>query len=276
MILVLALFSINLLLVVKVISSSTVNAVKEKIDITLYLKSDAEENRILALKSQVENLGSVKQVDYVNKQVALEDFREKHKNKPEILQALLELGKNPLSPSLIIKPKDINNYEELVANLNKINDDIIESKDFDDYKVQLAKINSIAQKANQVGLFVSLLFVLITMLVVYNAVRVAISTHKREIGIMRLVGASAWFIRAPYLISSMIYSFFGVIIVIIIIYPLLNLFQPYLTTFFSGFEVSLLNYYNSNFILIFGLEFLAASLINALASLVAISKYSKV
>jgi len=276
MILVLALFSINLLLVVKVISSSTVNAVKEKIDITLYLKSDAEENRILALKSQVENLGSVKQVDYVNKQVALEDFREKHKNKPEILQALLELGKNPLSPSLIIKPKDINNYEELVANLNKINDDIIESKDFDDYKAQLAKINSIAQKANQVGLFVSLLFVLITMLVVYNAVRVAISTHKREIGIMRLVGASAWFIRAPYLISSMIYSFFGVIIVIIIIYPLLNLFQPYLTTFFSGFEVSLLNYYNSNFILIFGLEFLAASLINALASLVAISKYSKV
>jgi cell division transport system permease protein len=276
MILVLALFSINLLLVVKVISSSTVNAVKEKIDITLYLKSDAEENRILALKSQVENLGSVKQVDYVNKQVALEDFREKHKNKPEILQALLELGKNPLSPSLIIKPKDINNYEELVANLNKINDDIIESKDFDDYKAQLAKINSIAQKANQVGLFVSLLFVLITMLVVYNAVRVAISTHKREIGIMRLVGASAWFIRAPYLISSMIYSFFGVIIVIIIIYPLLNLFQPYLTTFFSGFEVSLLNYYNSNFVLIFGLEFLVASLINALASLVAISKYSKV
>ena len=276
MILVLALFSINLLLVVKVISSSTVSAVKEKIDITLYLKSDAEENRILALKSQVENLGSAKQVDYVNKQAALEDFREKHKNKPEILQALLELGKNPLSPSLIIKPQDINNYEELVANLNKINDDIIESKDFEDYKTQLAKINSITQKANQVGLFISLLFVLITMLVVYNAVRVAISTHKREIGIMRLVGASSLFIRAPYLISSMIYSFLGVILVIIIIYPLLNLFQPYLTTFFSGFEVNLLNYYNSNFLLIFGLEFLVASLINVLASLVAVGKYSKV
>ena len=272
----LALFSVNLLLVVKVLTSATVNSVKEKVDISLYLKSDSSENLILALKSQVENLNSVKQVDYITKQSAIESFREKHKNDPEILQALLELGKNPLSPSLIIKPKDINNYDELIVDLNKIDNDIIESRNFDDHKAILAKINSIAQKANDVGLFVSLLFILITVLVVYNAVRVAIFTHKREIGIMKLVGASTWFIRAPYLISAMIYAFLGVIMMIIVIYPSLSLIQPYLATFFSGFEVNLLDYYNNNFLLIFGLEFLAASLVNVLASLVAVGKYSKV
>jgi cell division transport system permease protein len=272
----LALFSVNLLLVVKVLTSATVNSVKEKVDISLYLKSDSSENLMLALKSQVENLNSVKQVDYITKQSAIESFREKHKNDPEILQALLELGKNPLSPSLIIKPKDINNYDELIVDLNKIDNDIIESRNFDDHKAILAKINSIAQKANDVGLFVSLLFILITVLVVYNAVRVAIFTHKREIGIMKLVGASTWFIRAPYLISAMIYAFLGVIMMIIVIYPSLSLIQPYLATFFSGFEVNLLDYYNNNFLLIFGLEFLAASLVNVLASLVAVGKYSKV
>jgi len=272
----LALFSVNLLLTVKILTSATVGAVKEKIDISLYLKSEAPENLILALKSQISNLDSVKQVDYISKQAAIESFREKHKNNPEILQALLELGKNPLSPSLIIKPRDINNYDELIVSLNKIDNDIIESRNFDDHKAILAKINNIAEKANEAGLFISALFILITILVVYNAVRVAIFTHKREIGIMKLVGASTWFIRAPYLISGMIYAFLGVLMVIIIIYPALSLIQPYLATFFSGFEVNLLDYYNSNFLLIFGSEFLAASLINVLASLIAVGKYSKV
>ncbi len=275
-IIVLALFSVNLLLAVKVLSSATVSAVKEKIDVTLYIKNDAPESRIIALKSQLTNLDSVKQIDYISKQAALPIFQEKNQNKPEILQALLELGKNPLSPSLILKPKDIDNYDSLIASLNKIDNDIIESKNFDDYKNMLAKINSITGKANEAGLFVSSLFVLITILVVYNAVRVAIYTHRREIGIMKLVGASTWFIRAPYLVSAMIYALIGVVAIIVLLYPFLSLIQPYLATFFSGFEVDLVGYFKSNFLLIFGLEFLAATLVNVLASLVAVGKYSKV
>lgn len=275
-ILVLALISVNLLLAVKIISSSAVSAVKDKIDISLYLKSDAEESRILALKTKIAGLDSVKQVDYVSKQAALPIFRERNKNKPEILQALLELGKNPLSPSLIIKPVDANNYEGLIAGLNKIDDDIIESRDFDDHKAMLAKINNITGKASQVGLIISFLFVLITVLVVYNSSRVAIYTHRREIGIMKLVGASTWFIRAPYLVSGVIYAFLGVAVTLAVIFPLLGLLQPYLESFFSGFEINILDYYAHNFFTIFGLEFLAAVLVNSLASLIAVGKYSKV
>jgi len=278
MILVLALFSVNLLLAVKVLSSSTISAVKNKIDVSLYLKTDAAEDRILALKAKVSQLEAVRQVDYISKQAAVEAFREKNKNRPEILQTLIELGKNPLSPSLVIKPKDVNNYDELIASLNKITDDIIESRDFKDYQTVLAKANNITQKASQAVLTISLLFVLITTLVVYNTARVAIYTHRREIGIMKLVGASTWFIRAPHLISGIIYAFLGVAIIIIILYPLLGLIQPYLASFFYGldFEVNILSYYNSNFFTIFGLEFLAAALVNLLASLVAVGKYSKV
>lgn len=275
-IIVLALFSVNLLVAVKVLSSATVAAVKDKIDISLYLKTDAPESGILALKSQISALDYAKQVDYVSKQAALPIFQEKNRNHPEVLQALIELGMNPLSPSLIVKPKDINHYNELIASLNKIDNDIIESRNFDDHTAMLSKINSITGKANQAGLFISSLFVLITILVVYNAVRVAIYTHRREIGIMKLVGASTWFIRAPYLISAMIYALLGVAIVMVLLYPFFSLIQPYLTNFFTGFEVNLLAYFEANFLMIFGLEFLAASLVNILASLVAVGKYSKV
>ena len=92
-ILVLALFSINLLLVVKIISSETIQAVKEKIDVSLYLKSDSAETEIVNLQSKINALSQVKQVDYVSKAEALETFRIEHKNDPEILEALIELEK---------------------------------------------------------------------------------------------------------------------------------------------------------------------------------------
>ncbi|NCO79832.1 hypothetical protein COT96_00590 [Candidatus Falkowbacteria bacterium CG10_big_fil_rev_8_21_14_0_10_38_22] len=275
-ILVLALFSINLLLVVKVISATAISAVKEKIDISLYLRTNTEENRILALKAKISKLEQVKDIEYISQQAALESFKVKHKNNPEILQALVELGKNPLSPSLIIKPKNIDQYDELIASLNKIEDDIIESRNFADRKTMLEKINSITDKVSEAGLLMSLVFVFITLLVVYNAIRVAIYTHRMEIGIMKLVGASNWFIRAPYLLSSIIYTLIGLIATIIIFYPFLGLLQPYLEAFFIGYNFNVISYFNSHFIAIFGIEFLAAALINALASLVAVSKYSKV
>ena len=275
-ILVLGLLSVNLLLVVKVLGSTAVSAIKEKIDISLYLKPEADESRILALKSQISLVSQVKEVNYISKQTALETFRNKHKDNQEILQALAELGKNPLSPSLVIRPKDVDNYEELIAALNGFDDEIIESRNFDDHQAILMKINNLTKKASEAGLIISLLFILISILVVYNTFRIAIYTHKREIGIMKLVGASTWFIRSPYLISGIIYSLIGVVAIIIILYPLLNFIQPYLETFFSGLEVNILKYYNNNFFTIFGLEFLAITLINFLASLVAVGKYSKV
>lgn len=276
LILVLALLSVNLLLVVKVLGSTAIGAVKEKVDISLYLRSEAPENRIFTLKDRISGLDSVKEVNYISKQTAIENFRDKHKNNQDMMLALSELGNNPLSPSLVIKPKEVDNYDELIVSLNTIDDQIIESRNFDDHKAMLAKINNITDKASRAGLIISLFFVLITVLVVYNTVRVAIYTHKREIGIMKLVGASTWFIRAPYLISGIVYALLGVSAVIIILYPLLSLIQPYLANFFSGFEINILTYYNNSFIKIFGLEILAVILINFLASLVAVGKYSKV
>ncbi len=275
-ILILALFTVNLLLLVKVIGSASINAVKQKIEVSLYLKPEADESRILALKAKLSNLSQVEDVSYISKQSAIDSFKTKHKNDPEILQALVELGKNPLSPSLVIKPKNLGQYDELIASLNKIDDDIIQSRNFDDYKAMLAKINEITNKVSEAGMALSTIFVIITLLVVYNAIRVAIYTHKREIEIMKLVGASNWFIRSPYLISSLIYTLIGLIIVVGMVYLFLGLLQPYLSAFFVDYDFNLISYFNQNFITIFGLEFLGAAFINILASLVAVGKYSKV
>jgi cell division transport system permease protein len=275
-ILVLTLFTVNMLLVVKVVGQTAVDAIKDKIDINLFLKTDAPEERIEALKIKIASLSEVKSVNYISKSVAMEEFRKKHQDNPEILEALKELGDNPLTPTLVIKPNDMEVFDNLINQLNIIEDDIIESRNFANYRNMLEKINAITNKVSNAALVLSSIFIFITLLVIYNSVRVAIYTHKKEITIMRLVGASNWFIQLPYVFSSIIYTFFGVAIVMLLFWPFLNLLQPYLETFFVSYNVNLLNYFYGNFLSIFGLQFLVASLINILASLIAVRRYSKV
>jgi cell division transport system permease protein len=269
-ILVLALFSVNMLLVVKIVGETAVGAIKEKIDINLFLKSTAEENQILALKAKIASMEEVKDVAYISKAEALENFKKNHEENPELLDALRELGQNPLTPSLIIKPKNLNSFDNLINKLNAIDDETIESRNFTNYKVMLNKINNITTKVSDAGLVLSAIFILVTLLVVYNSVRVAIYTHRREIMIMRLVGASRWFIQMPYLLSSIIYTFIGILIIMAIFY------QPYLEAFFVGYNINILNYFYLNVFKIFGLEFIGAALINIFTSYLAVRKYSKV
>ncbi len=275
-ILLLALFSINTLITVRLISDNAVTAIKEKIDISLYIKPDTVETEIMALKARVAALPQVKNVIYVSKQSAIDAFRQKYQNDQAVLAALKELGRNPLSPSLTIIPKNFDESELLINNLKMIDTPIIESRDFSDNTAILNKISDITNRVNQVGLFVISIFILTSLLVVYNAIRVAIYTHRQEIEIMRLVGASNFFIYMPYLFSAIVYALISVLIIISVFYPFLTLLQPYLEAFFTGYDINILSYFVDNFFLIFGTQFLVVVAINVLASLFAVRKYARI
>lgn len=275
-ILVLSLFIVNLLITVRVITESAIDSIRDKIDITLYMKSDSSETEVMDLKTKIEVLPLVKQVSYISQDEALSSFRQKNETNPEVLEALRELNKNPLTPTLVVKPKDVDRYDDLVVNLDRLNTDIIDSKNSDNPKTMLDKINRIAGKVNEVGMIISLVFVVITILVVYNTIRVNIYTHNREIKVMRLVGASNWFIRAPFLFSGIIYAFFGLVVTAGLFFPFLTLLHPYLKTFFAGYNLDIIQFFKTNWFLIFGLQFIVSSLINIVASLIAVRKYSKI
>ncbi|MEI7497889.1 MAG: ABC transporter permease [Candidatus Falkowbacteria bacterium] len=274
-ILVLSLSLINIVLIVQLVTQSAITSVKDKIDIVVDINNTAEEAQILELRDQIAKLERVRRVDYITKAKALEDFRKKYENQPNVLQALRVINKNPIGASLLIKAKDINQFDSLITDLNKITNPIIEKRDVDDPRDMLGKINVIADKINKVGYAISIIFIIITVLVVYNSIRVAIYTHKREIKIMRLVGASNWFIQSPFLLSSVIYTLLGIGITLGLFYPFVNLLQPYLEYFINDYQINLVSYLHANFWRIFGTEFLIAALVNLLASWVAVRKYSR-
>jgi cell division transport system permease protein len=265
-----------MLVTVRLISDNAVAAVKQKIDISLYLKSEATDQQINALRAQISASPNVGQVDYISKESAMQSFRIKYENNPQVLSALQELGRNPLSPSLTIIPKNFDESNLVINELRMLDNPIIESRDFSDNTVILSKIDNITKRVNEAGLFIISIFILISLLVVYNAIRVAIYTHRQEIEIMRLVGASNAFIYMPYLCSAAVYALLSVLIVISIFYPFLTLLQPYLEAFFMGYNINILSYFVDNFYWIFGGQFLAVLVINALASLLAVRKYARI
>lgn len=275
-ILVLTLFSINIMVTVRIISDNAISVIKDKVDFSLYLKNESREDEVLALKTRIEGLGNVKSVEYISKQQALQKFRDKNQNNQQVIEALRELGKNPLSPSLVISPSDTAQAPQLVESLKRLDSDIIESRNFSDNATIIKKIDYITNKINEAGLFVIIIFSLTSLLVIYNTIKVAIYTHRREIEIMRLVGASRSFIVAPFLVSALIYSLIAVLVITSIFFPFLSLLQPYLEVFFTGYNINIVSYFITNFWIIFGIEFFAAAFAAMLASLLAVRKYSKI
>ncbi len=275
-ILILALFSINMLLTVKLISQNAVSAVKEKINISLYFKADASEATILDVQSRVKAMPEVRAVTLISKSEALDNFRNRNNNNPEILNALKELGKNPLSPSLIIVPKNFDDSGRLITILRALDSEAIESRDFSDNSLILERINFVTNRVNEIGMFLIIIFVLTSILVAYNAIRVAIYTHRQEIEIMRLVGASNFFIYTPYLVSAFVYALVATSAIVLVFYPFLSIMQPYLEVFFTGYSVNILTYYVNNFASIFGLQFMIVFAITTFASLLAARKYAKI
>ena len=93
---------------------------------------------------------------------------------------------------------------------------------------------------------------------------------------MRLVGATNWFIRMPFILESVLYAFVALLINIGLIYLFINILTPYLGTFLANYDFDLTAYFSDRFLLIFGLEFVLAVVLTILSSAFAIRRYLKV
>ncbi|HNW56043.1 MAG TPA: permease-like cell division protein FtsX, partial [bacterium] len=94
-ILILTLFSVNLLLSLRIVGQAAVDNLKNRVDISIYLRQGISEDKAMSLKARLANLENVQEVNYVSQAQALQAFQDRHKNNPEIMQALEQLDKNP-------------------------------------------------------------------------------------------------------------------------------------------------------------------------------------
>ena len=269
--------SINFLVVINAISDSAIAAVQNKIDVSIYFKQDVRESKVAEVKATLETLSQVKELIYISPDENLEVFKERRKDDPVIQEVLQELAGNPLGSTLVIKAKSLSDYPEILKAIdNPAYTDLIDKKGYDDHQAAIENINTITNNVKKGALIISLMFVLIAVLIVFNTVRIAIFTHQQEIGIMKLVGATNGFIRSPFILENIFSGIIACVLAITVIYFLLSLVQPHLNNFFAGVDVNLIGYFNTNFIIIFGGQLLGIIILNIISSSLALGKYLKV
>ncbi|OGY42929.1 MAG: hypothetical protein A2729_02625 [Candidatus Buchananbacteria bacterium RIFCSPHIGHO2_01_FULL_39_14] len=276
-IIVLTFISINFLVVINFITDAAIKVLQEKVDISINFKPDVLEPQVQEIQTYLSALTQVKEINYISQKEALENFRQTHSANQLVIDSLAELENNPLGASLQIKAKNLDDYSEIITVINNSKyNNLIAVKNFDDNQLYISKTKNVSEYVKKIAVFASGFFILVAFLIVFNTIRVAIYTHRQEIGVMKLVGATNWFIRGPFIVEAIFYGVIACILAILIIYPFLNFLQPYLVKFYLTEDFNIINYFNENFWQIFGLELLVIIALTIVGSIIAIRRYLKV
>jgi len=259
---------------------NSLNVLKDKIDVTATFITSASEEDILKIKASLENLNEVSLVTYTSREEALETFKERHANDQSILTALNELNENPLGASLDIKAQDPSQYKGIAeflegsSALSSGGVSIIDHVNYYQNKVAIDKLGDIIKSADKLGLAVAMAFILLSILIAFNTIRLTIYIAKEEISVMRLVGASTTYIQGPFVIVGVMYGLLGAILALIIFLPITYWIGNTTENFFIG--LNLFTYYLQNFLSIAGILLLSGVMVGAISSLWASRRYLRI
>jgi len=273
------LFVLGSLVFLDAMLDSALGQIQSKVDINVYFTVDAPENEMIAMKESLEALPETASVDFVSRDEAVAEFTRKHADDQLIIQALNELDENPLGAHLNIRAKETSQYESIARYLDSENAlssgnaGIIDKINYFQNKTAIDKLSKIITSVDALSFAVLIIFIIISIMIVFNTIRLAIYTSKEEISVMQLVGASHSYIRGPFVIEGMMYGFTSALFAMVIFYPVTIWLGPFTEDFFGGTNV--FDYYVDNFSQMFLILILAGVILGALSSFLAIKRYLK-
>ena len=274
-IMVIVIFLPTFLFLLRPASKALISGIEEKVDISLYFNEDAKPEDVSLVKSAVSKIPEVKEVEYISKEQALDRFVERHKNDPVLMESLKEVGNNPFLSSLDIKAWQVSQYGQIVKFLETSPfNSLINKIDYSQRKIIIEKIFSTISAVNKAGILFALILGIIAILIAFNAVRAAIDDSKEEIKIMRLVGASNWFIRGPFLIQGVIIGFIAALITFLIAFGACWALDSKIKLITPG--ISVFNLFVSNIGVLILIQLVTGIGLGVVSSIIAIKKYLKV
>jgi cell division transport system permease protein len=269
------------IIVISFISNSaltqTIKGVTDKIDVSIYLKDTATQAQRDAFKKALEANENVESVHYRTKEEALDIYKKQIAGNQKLIEGLAITG-NPLPPSFQVKAKDPKKLDSIIAVSTQPDyKDLLDPTAPPSYSGQNKDtINRIVRVSNffkSSELIASILFVIISTLIIFNTIRMAIFTRREEIEIMKLVGATKWFIRGPFIFEAALYGIIAAVIAVVLSYALLLGGAPKLASYIN--VDSTINFFRSYPLLIIAGELVIGICIGALSSLLAMSRYLK-
>jgi cell division transport system permease protein len=276
-----SLFVIGALIFLGALLDTSLNQLQEKVDINVYMMTNASEDEIVALQKQIQALPEVEKVEYISREEALKDFRIRHENDQLILQALDELGDNPLGATLNIKAKETSQYagiakflesqDALSSNGGK---QIIDRVNYFQNKIAIDKLNDFMNSIETLSFAIGIFMAFISVAMTFNTVRLAVFTAKDEISVMKLVGAHNKYVRGPFIVEGALSGVISAFVALILFYPMTLWLGPATKTFFGG--ISIFDYYLNNFGQIFLVMIVSGIVLGGGSSYLAVRRYLKI
>jgi cell division transport system permease protein len=272
----LTLLIISTFAIMTLVIGKTTDSIREKMDISVYFNDTASISQIVDLQGKIAARSDVKEVKYVSKEEALAIFKEQQQGKK--VANLISANDNPLPRSLEIKATQPEYLDQIAQFIGQDQfKPLLHNVSYQENKVVIQRLIGFTSFLKKMGWIASIIFVLISIMVILNTIRLTIFTRKDEIEIMRLVGASETFIRVPFIVEGFLYGFIATILATIFIRLGVVIITPMMDQYL-GIDLSyrMVNFFSANFLTVIGLELLVGIVIGIGCSLFSIRKYLRI
>ncbi len=255
----------------------TISDLTSHIDVVEYLKDNVTSTQREKQMNELKQLPNVAAAKFTSKNDALKAYERQNANNPTLLAAISETD-NPLPASITIKPVDPNKLQDIQDFLNKPEQKNLQSDPTSysgDRKAAIDKITSATHFFQQAGVIGIIVFIIISMLIIFNTIRMAIFNRRDELIIMRLLGASTAYIRGPFVVETMLYGAVAAAISLTICWSLFKVAASTLQASSLGLlDISYSsNYFNKHLFSILTIQILVGILIGAASSAIATQRY---
>jgi cell division transport system permease protein len=249
-------------------ASRVISYLESRPQVTAFFKDEAKQSDIEALKNSLNKSGLISSVKFVSKEQALQIYKDQNKNDP----LLLDLVTADILPASL----EISTYQ--IEDLNLVSETLKKSNIVDQVvfqKEMVSKLTSITNVLRKSGLVIVALLAIVFIFIMMMIIGTRISQKREDIETMRLIGASSWYIRWPFILEGVFYGLFGTLIGWFISVAVLLYITPILsgTEFLKGLPIFPLP---PVFLLeLLGIEILFAIILGAFSSYLAVLRYLK-
>lgn len=195
------------------VSKANIDNLQDKVEVVAFIENDTEENEIEKIKKEVEELSIVENVNYVSADEGIEKYKESFEEEGDsemerIINQVVKNGRNPVPASFEIKLVDNSKNKELKEELSKY-DEIYKVNDSNIITSVLSNINKTVKIAGGIAIAV---LGCASVLLIMNTIKISLYTRKKEIGIMKYIGATNNFIRFPFIVEGSIIGLIGAVL----------------------------------------------------------------
>lgn len=259
--------TISVFAILTIISVRLIDYFESRPQLSVFFKDEAERADIETVRQQLESTGMTESIQFVSKEEALAIYKEQNKEDPLLLDLVTA---DILPASLDVQAVNATDLSSLadVARRSQFVDEVVFQKDIVDQLVRFTN------GLRQIGILIISVLVLVSVFVILTIIGIKITVRREEIEIMKLIGATNWFIRTPFILEGMFYGAVGALIGLTVSYAVLYFVAtPQINSFFGNVPVLPLDP-----LLMAGVAggiFVFAILLGAFSSFLAVLRYLK-